>query len=56
MSILGREFKERKRNEAKRASSVKEYGALVKTDPNDLECLHSVVRKVEVSNLESRAC
>lgn len=53
MSILGREFKERKRNEAERASSVEENGALEKTVSNDLECLDSVIRKLDFLNLES---
>lgn len=51
MSILGREFKERKRNEAERASGVEEHGVLEKTGSNDLECLGSVVRKLDFLNL-----
>ena len=53
MSILGREFKERKRNEAERASNVEDHGALEETGSNELQCLDSVVRKLDFLNLES---
>ena len=53
MSILGRDFKERKRNEAERASGVEEHGVLEKIGLNDLECLDSVVRKLDFLNLAS---
>ena len=53
MAILGREFKERKRNEAERASDVEDHGALEKTGSNELQCLDSVVKKLDFLNLES---
>ena len=53
MSILGREFKERKRNEADRASDVEKKGALKKTGLNELTCQDSMVRKLDFLNLES---
>lgn len=53
MSILGREFKERKRNEAGRVSDVKDDGDLEKTGSNELQCLDSVVRKLDFLKLES---
>lgn len=53
MSILGREFKEHRRNEAVRASAVEEHGASEKTGLNELEFLGSVVRKLDFLNLGS---
>ena len=53
MSILGREFKERKRNEAERVSDVKDDGDSEKTGANELQCLDSVVRKMDFLKLES---
>ena len=53
MSILGREFKERKRHEVEGASGVEEHGALEKTGSNELEDLDSVVEKLDFLNIES---
>ncbi|KAF6219346.1 hypothetical protein HO133_005171 [Letharia lupina] len=53
MSILGKEFKERKRNEAERASGVRKHSALEKTSSSELECLDFVVRKLDFLNLET---
>ena len=54
MSILGREFRERRWNEAEGASGVKEDAAMEKTAGSDeLESLNSVVRKLDFLNLES---
>lgn len=53
MSILGREFKECKRNDAERVSVAQESGALEKVASNELKCLDSVVRKLEFLDLES---
>ena len=53
MSILGREYKERRRDEVERAKSVKEDAAMEKSGSIELESLDSVVRKLDFLNLES---
>ena len=54
MSILGKEFKERKRHKAESASGVKEQSALDNVDLNEPAfLLDSVVRKFDFLNLES---
>lgn len=53
MSILGREFKQRKRDETERASGVKEHSAREKTGSKELECLDSVAETMGFLNLES---
>ena len=53
MSILGRDFKERKRNNAERASGVEEDCSLEKTGSNEPEYLDSVVRKLSFLDLGS---
>ena len=50
MSILGREFRERRRHEVEGASGVKEDAAMEKIE---LGSLDSVVRKLDFLNLES---
>ena len=53
MSILGRDFKERKRNEAKRVAWVEDHGALGTSEPSEPEHLDTVVRKMKFLDLTS---
>lgn len=53
MSILGREFKECKRNDAERVREIQENGASKKVATNEVKSLDSVVRKLEFLDLES---
>ena len=53
MSILGRDFKERKRNEAKRVTCVEDDGALGTSEPSGREHLDTVVRKMNFLDLSS---
>lgn len=53
MSILGRDFKERKRNEAERVNSVEQYGALEMNGSSEPQSLDSVVRKLDFLDLGS---
>lgn len=46
MSILGREFRERNRNEAERTNGVEEHSAFEKAGSNEPECPDSLVRKL----------
>ena len=53
MSILGREFKERKRNEGGMVNGNEDHGALEETSSYKHDCQDSVVRKLEFLDLES---
>ena len=53
MSILGRDFKERKRNEAKRVACVEDHGALGTSESSEPEYLDTVVRKINTLDLSS---
>lgn len=53
MSILGRDFKERKRNEAKGVACVEDHGALGTSESSEPEYLDTVVRKINILDLTS---
>lgn len=53
MSILGREFRERRRREVEEASDVKDAAVEKTAGSDELESLDSVVRKLDFLNLES---
>lgn len=53
MSILGREFRECKKNKAQRASGVEKHDALETTGSTELGGPDSVARKMGFLNLES---
>ena len=47
MAIIGRNFKERKKNEAESVDGRKDHGALEEMDPNESGYLDSAVRKLD---------
>lgn len=51
MSILGRDFRERNRNEAERTIGVEEHSAFERARLNEPECPDSLVRKLGVLDL-----
>ena len=53
MSILGRDFKERKGNEAKRAACVEDDSALRTSESSEPEYLDTVIRKINFLDLSS---
>ena len=53
MSILGRDFKERKKNESKSLACVEDHGALGTTGSSEPDCLESVVKKIDFLDLSS---
>ena len=53
MSILGKDFKERKRNEAKRVACVGDDGVLGTSESSEPEYLDTVVSKIDFLDLGS---
>ena len=53
MTILGTDFKEHKRNEAKRLACVEDHGALGTDGSSEPDYLDTVVRKINFLDLSS---
>ena len=51
MCILGKKFKEHKRNEAERAVNTRDNEALEGANSSEPDCLNSVVRKLDFLDL-----